>query len=160
MSSPTVSFPAFPFVNTPGQTDVILRASDGVDFYVHRAILSIVSPFFQTMFTLPQAEEPSGQLYPVIDVSETSVVLNRILRFFCPGTQLTVHSLEELQEVMEILISKYDMLCLVPSIQKHLEPYVSSQPLAVYAFAYIHGWKGRSKGNIEASAASVGQRRT
>ncbi|KAF7378360.1 BTB domain-containing protein [Mycena sanguinolenta] len=115
-----VPFPAFPFVNTPGQTDIILRTSDGVDFYVRLAILSLVSPVFETMFTLPQAEN-SSQIYPVID--------------------LTVDSLDELKEVIEILISKYDMQWLVPSVKKHLERYVTSDPITVYAYAYVHGWE-------------------
>ncbi|KAF7378364.1 BTB domain-containing protein [Mycena sanguinolenta] len=134
-----VPFPAFPFVNTPGQTDIILRTSDGVDFYVQLAILSLVSPVFETMFTLPQAED-SSQIYPVIDVQETSLVLDRILRFFYPCTQLTVDSLDELKEVIEILITQYDMQWLIPSV-KHLERYVASDPITVYVFAYMHGWE-------------------
>ncbi|KAJ6474968.1 hypothetical protein C8R45DRAFT_873978 [Mycena sanguinolenta] len=133
-------FPAPPFINIPGQIDVILRASDGVDFYVHRAVLSLVSPVFQTMFTLPQAEQLSSS-YPVIDVQEASPVLDRTLRFFYPGTELTVGSLDELQEIMEILISKYDMQCLARSVQRHLECYVASDPLAVYAFAGHYRWE-------------------
>ncbi|KAF7378362.1 hypothetical protein MSAN_00262500 [Mycena sanguinolenta] len=135
-----VPFPAFPFVNTPGQTDIILRTSDGVDFYVQLAILSPVSPVFGTMFTLPQAED-SSQIYPVIDVQEASPALDRALRFFYPCTQLTADSLDELTEVIEILISKYDMQWLIPSVKKHLERYVTSDPITVYAYAYVHGWE-------------------
>ncbi|KAJ6474983.1 hypothetical protein C8R45DRAFT_873999 [Mycena sanguinolenta] len=149
MSSPTPAtnepaegapFPAFPFVNTPGRTDIILRTSDGIDFFVHRAILSLVSPIFETMFTLPQAEDLS-QIYPVIDVQEASPVLDRALRFFYPGTQLTAGSLDELQELAQILISKYDMQCLIPSVKKHLEQYLASNPVGVYVCAYIFGWE-------------------
>ncbi|KAF7378367.1 BTB domain-containing protein [Mycena sanguinolenta] len=149
MSSPTpaanesvqrLSFPAFPFVDTPGRTDIVLRTSDGVDFNIQRAILSLVSPVFETMFTLPQAEDPSA-ISPVIDVQEASPVLDRALRFFYPGTQLTVGSLDELQDVIQVLISKYDMQCLAPSVQRHLERYLASQPLAVYVLAYMNGWE-------------------
>ncbi|KAF7378354.1 hypothetical protein MSAN_00261500 [Mycena sanguinolenta] len=109
-------------------------------FYVQLAILSLVSPVFETMFTLPQAED-SSQIYPVIDVQEASPALDRALRFFYPCTQLTVDSLDELKEVIEILISKYDMQWLVPSVKKHLERYVTSDPITVYAYAYVHGWE-------------------
>jgi BTB/POZ domain len=35
-------------------SDVILRSSDHVDFYVYKIVLSLVSPFFEDMFSLPQ----------------------------------------------------------------------------------------------------------
>ncbi|KAJ7855318.1 hypothetical protein B0H14DRAFT_2754775 [Mycena olivaceomarginata] len=140
-NSPALSapFPAIPFVDTPGQTDVILRASDGVDFYVHRTILSLMSGVFETMFGLPQAEE-CPPTPAVVDVQEESAVLDRALRFFYPGTSGTVESLGELREIIEILISKYDMQCLVPSAQRHLERYVAIAPVSVYVVAFIHRW--------------------
>ncbi|KAJ6474971.1 hypothetical protein C8R45DRAFT_873986 [Mycena sanguinolenta] len=135
-----VFVPGFPFVSTPGRTDIILRTSDGVDFYVHREILSLVSPVFETMFTLPQAEQPSA-VAAVVDVQEASPVLDRALRFFYPCTQLTVDGLDELKEITEILISKYDMQWLIPSVKKHFERYFASDPITVYVYAYMYGWE-------------------
>ncbi|CCM02519.1 uncharacterized protein FIBRA_04621 [Fibroporia radiculosa] len=43
---------SYPF--TKSTADVIMRTSDGVDFKVHRLILSEASPFFEGMFALPQ----------------------------------------------------------------------------------------------------------
>ncbi|KAJ7231052.1 hypothetical protein B0H12DRAFT_983047, partial [Mycena haematopus] len=128
--------------------DVILRASDGIDFYVHRTILSLVSPVFKTMFTLPQADDPSPTP-AVIDVQEESAVLDRALRFFYPGTQLTVGTLEDLKEIIQVLISKYDMQCLALSAQKHLERYVSIAPVAVYVFAYLHRWEDLARAAVK-----------
>jgi len=38
--------------NAP-DADTVLRSSDGEEFRVHRIILSLASPVFQGMFTLP-----------------------------------------------------------------------------------------------------------
>ncbi|KAJ7627871.1 hypothetical protein B0H17DRAFT_901672, partial [Mycena rosella] len=58
--------------------DAILRSSDDIDFHVHRIVLSLASPFFRQMLSLPQAEtEPSVAILPV---SESALVLDRALR--------------------------------------------------------------------------------
>jgi hypothetical protein len=62
---------------------------------------------------------------------EDAIPLDRALRFFYPATQPLVATLDELQESIEILISKFDMQCLIPSAKQHLERYIVSQPLGV-----------------------------
>ncbi|KAJ7208271.1 hypothetical protein GGX14DRAFT_365547 [Mycena pura] len=136
-SDPVPFAPTHPFSETAG-ADAILRSSDGVDFYVHRVILSLVSPVFETMFGLPQPE--SSPAIPVIDMQESSAALDLALRFFYPAAQPNVATLEKLQEVLEVVM-KYDMQCVVPMVKQHLEKYQSSRPLAVYAIAFRHRWK-------------------
>ncbi|KAJ7785692.1 hypothetical protein B0H16DRAFT_1487671 [Mycena metata] len=128
----------YPFVNAPA-ADAILRSADGADFYVHRAILSLVSPIFETMFQLPQPDATPA--IPVIDVQEPSRVLDRALRFFYPGAYPRVATLEELQEIIEVLVSKYDIQSVVPVAKQHLEKFSSAQPLAVYTVAFKHRWQ-------------------
>ncbi|KAJ7142775.1 hypothetical protein C8R44DRAFT_658320 [Mycena epipterygia] len=145
MSSPTpesdsqssILVPAYPFNIVNG--DVILRSSDGADFHVYKAILSLVSPVFQTMFTLPQSE--SSPIVPVITLQENSTILDRSLRFFYPGAQPTVATLEELRDVIEVLISKYDMQSIVPIAKQHFKKYISTHPVASYAVALTYEWK-------------------
>ncbi|KAF8273062.1 hypothetical protein EI94DRAFT_1564704 [Lactarius quietus] len=36
--------------------DIILRSSDQVDFHVYRVLLSKSSPFFKSIFSLPQPD--------------------------------------------------------------------------------------------------------
>ncbi|KAF7359669.1 hypothetical protein MVEN_00691100 [Mycena venus] len=136
--NPSIFVPIYPFSNAAG-ADTILRSSDGADFYVHRAILSLVSPVFETMFHIPQPE--SAPAVPVIDVSESSGALNRALSFFYPAAHANVATVEELKEVIGILVSKYDMQCVIPTVKLHLEKYRSSDPLAVYAIAAAYGWE-------------------
>jgi hypothetical protein len=136
-SDPPAFVPTYPFIEAAG-ADAIFRSRDGVDFYVHRTILSLVSPVFKTMFQLPQPE--SSPEVPVIDLEESSATLDHALRFFYPGTHPNTESLEELQEVIEVLM-KYDMQCMVPMVKQHLEKYHTSRPLAVYAIAFEQRWK-------------------
>ncbi|KAJ7457486.1 hypothetical protein FB451DRAFT_1564285 [Mycena latifolia] len=139
---PPVFVPASPFANALG-ADAILRSSDGADFYVHRAILAFVSPVFRDMFTLPQpATEPE---IPVISVQENSSVLDRALRFFYPGEQPAIGMLDELREVIEVLISKYDVQCVIPAAKQHLGKYMADQPLGVYAVALTYDWRDVAK---------------
>ncbi|KAJ6549090.1 hypothetical protein DFH09DRAFT_1366933 [Mycena vulgaris] len=130
--------PAFPF-DAP-DTDLILRSSDGVDFHLARAVLSLVSPVFRDMLSLPQPE--SAPTVPVIPVSEDASRLDRALRFFYPGAaQPAITTLDELRDVIEILVSKYDIEWIVPTAKQHLERYIGREPFAVYATASIHDWR-------------------
>ncbi|KAJ7925032.1 hypothetical protein B0H13DRAFT_2574349, partial [Mycena leptocephala] len=126
-----------PFADA-NSSDVILRSCDGADFYVHRAILALVSPVFQTMFALPQPESTAP--VPTIDVQESSATLDRALRFFYPGTHPLVATLDELHETIEILVSKYDMQCIVPTAKQYLEKFLVSDPLGVYGVAFLQRW--------------------
>ncbi|KAJ7037483.1 hypothetical protein C8F04DRAFT_1092624 [Mycena alexandri] len=128
----------YPFTKAPG-ADAILRSADGADFYVHRVILSLVSPVFETMFQLPQPD--AAPAVPVIDVQETSAVLDRALRFFYPGAYPRAATLEEVQEIIKVLVSKYDVQSVVPVAKQHLEKFCSARPLAVYAIAFQHRWQ-------------------
>jgi hypothetical protein len=91
------------------------------------------------MFALPQPE--SSPSIPSIPVQEGSAVLDRALRFFYPGAQPVVGTLDELREIFEVLISKYDIQCIVPTAKARLETYLIAQPVAVYAIAFNHEWK-------------------
>ncbi|KAJ7463493.1 hypothetical protein B0H11DRAFT_1922938 [Mycena galericulata] len=136
--TPPVFTPAFPFDNT-SKADAIVRSSDGADFYVHRAILALVSPVFRDMFSLPQPE--SSPDTPIIPVQEDAVVLDRALRFFYPGAQSVAATLNELRDIIQILVAKYDMQCVVPAAKTRLETHLAEKPVAVYAIAFNHQWK-------------------
>ncbi|KAJ7604692.1 hypothetical protein DFH06DRAFT_274985 [Mycena polygramma] len=136
--SPPVLVPTHPFTSNP-DADAILRSRDGADFYIVRAILSLVSPVFATMFRLPQPDPPLG--IPVVDMEENAVTLDKVLRFIYPGTEPIVVSLDDLRCIIELVIAKYDMQCEVPKSKQYLERYCSSDYLGVYAVAFKYGWK-------------------
>ncbi|KAK7024435.1 hypothetical protein VNI00_016286 [Paramarasmius palmivorus] len=95
--------------------DVILHTSDNVHFYIYRLILTLVSPFFRDMFTLPNPDASDANDgkkangLPVIPVTEDSVSLDRTLRFVYPGLKPPVLSTwEEVEPIFEAFI-KYQM---------------------------------------------------
>ncbi|KAJ6564894.1 hypothetical protein DFH09DRAFT_1363900 [Mycena vulgaris] len=130
--------PGPPF-NDP-DADVILRSSDGIDFRVHRVILSQASPFFKNMFPLPQPNsEPE---LPTISMAESSSVLEEVLRFWYPGAvPVAVRTLDKFREMAEILFLKYDMQFLVPRAKRDLRDYMAEDPVAVFAIACRLSWK-------------------
>ena len=86
-----------PFDDT--EANVVLRTSDNVDFYVYKDILKVSSPFFRTLFSLPQptaphplksqhnaviGDETTPEGLPIIPVSEGCEALEYVLRICYP----------------------------------------------------------------------------
>ncbi|KAJ6592773.1 hypothetical protein B0H19DRAFT_1245599 [Mycena capillaripes] len=127
-----------PFDNA--SADLILRSSDGIDFHVHRLVLSLASSVFTDMFTVPQPFSEPG--VPTVQMAESSVVLDMALRFWYPGAEPpTVQTLDELRAVLETLVMKYDMHFFLHAAKKHLRGYLEDDPVAVFAIACRHEWK-------------------
>lgn len=136
--------------------DVILRSSDKepTDFRAFKLLLSLSSPFFSEIFTLPQPTDPNASVYsdecvddpdtPVIQMTEDKQTLQLLLGLCLP---ISIHetprfsSLQEIQKVQEAAF-KFEM----EGIQKYLRAelvlprFIESQPLRVFAIAYRYGW--------------------
>ena len=115
--------------------DIVLKTTDGVsvdEFRVHTCILAAASPFFRDMFTLPQGEK----IIAVIPVSESSAVMDKLLRFVYPIPDPVITSFEELALVLEAAI-KYDFTIVVNALRKHLisPHFLQISPIRVYALA-------------------------
>ncbi|KAF7345764.1 hypothetical protein MVEN_01597000 [Mycena venus] len=119
--------------------DTIIRSSDGFDFRVHRVVLSQASPFFKDMFSLPQAASQAPE--PIV-VAESGRLFDRFLRVWYPGAQIVVafDGLEELGDIIELALSKYDMQFLSPILQNHLRMYRGAHYVGVFALACRYGW--------------------
>lgn len=131
--------------------DVILRSSDKepVDFRVFKLFLSLASPFFAMIFTLPQPNPPvyldeyeDGK--PVIQMSEDKHTLHLLLKFCYPialveGPRLS--SLQELQSITQAAF-KFEMEGVKNFARKALveSRFLESQPLRVFAIACRFGW--------------------
>ena len=92
------------------KADVILRSSDNVDFRVFKLFLSLASPFFATMFELPQPSEgkseDAGEIKDslvVIPVTEDSRTMDALLRFCYPCTLAKNPPLDHFKDVVNVL---------------------------------------------------------
>jgi hypothetical protein len=88
--------------------DVILQSSDQVDFHVYRIILSKSSPFFKSMFSLPQPDAANKQ--PVINLTENSRTIEVLLAFIYPVASVDTESLSLVDMIGALAAAKkYDM---------------------------------------------------
>lgn len=95
---------------TDAGADIIIRSSDLVDLRVHKLILSLGSPVFDTMFNLPQpSDAPTAQsALPIIAVSEGSRTMAKFLKLFYPAAEIDVDNLTDVGDMLE-LSTKYDV---------------------------------------------------
>ncbi|KAK7684440.1 hypothetical protein QCA50_012387 [Cerrena zonata] len=130
-----------PFDDTTAS--IVLRSSDGVDFYVYKEILKCASPFFRDMFSLPQSshteDEVSPEGLPIIPTPEDSESLDYILRLCYPlraPAQLTSLSLAE--KVMASAL-KYEIDKVVDLMKEELVGLGRSSPARLYMFSCRFG---------------------
>ncbi|KIJ65515.1 hypothetical protein HYDPIDRAFT_27516 [Hydnomerulius pinastri MD-312] len=127
------------------KADIILRSSDNIDFRVFKLFLSLASPFFETLFDIPQPIEESEEQemkdgLPVIPVSEDSKTLDALLRFCYPCTLAEDPKLEDLKDVIDVLeaAKKYSL----DTIEKKAAQAISNpkilevEPLRCFAIAH------------------------
>ncbi|KZS87873.1 hypothetical protein SISNIDRAFT_389314, partial [Sistotremastrum niveocremeum HHB9708] len=96
--------------------DLIIRTRDGVDFRVHRSLLSLASRVFRDMLTLDQTALPSSSPIHVVDVSEVSAHLEAILRYLYPYPSPVLTSLDQLVVLLEIA-DKYEFSVIMIALE-------------------------------------------
>ncbi|KAF8632924.1 hypothetical protein AX15_001644 [Amanita polypyramis BW_CC] len=71
--------------NSPAKADAILRSSNKVDFFIIKLLLSLVSPFFNDMFSSTHItpDETRGGI-PIIHIDEDSATLHCLLLLVYP----------------------------------------------------------------------------
>jgi len=137
-----------------------------VDFRVFKLLLTLSSPFFSDIFTLPQpppsvpgspyadevydldgtrSPDRRDRKIPVIQMAEDSETLRLFLGLCFP---ISVHprqtkftSLPQLQKVTEAAV-KFEMTSILTHLRQELlsAHFLESQPLRVFAVAYRYGW--------------------
>ncbi|KAK0221469.1 hypothetical protein IW262DRAFT_902655 [Armillaria fumosa] len=120
-------------------SDIILVSSDEVAFHAHKSILSLASPFFKDMFTLPQPMIIASK--PIISMAEDSEMLDKLLRLCYPVVDPSFANLTELFRVLTIMVRKYLMDDVARRARPELRKYVQEEPLRVFAIAYSLQWK-------------------
>lgn len=133
----------------PG-ADVILRASGGKELHAHKLVLSLASPVFENMFSIPQPATESSQL-PIIDVNDSPETLEQFLRVIYPVPNPPIHNVELLASLLR-LADKYDVKAIF-SAHKIYFPTISAGLLPVHEYAILCV-SGREK-EAEAAARRV-----
>ncbi len=65
--------------------NIIVRSSDLVDFRVHKSVLSMTSPIFKDLFSLPQpSDSETLDGLPMVQLSEDSELLNSLVSILYP----------------------------------------------------------------------------
>ncbi|KAF8258572.1 hypothetical protein EI94DRAFT_1754283 [Lactarius quietus] len=116
--------------------DIILRSSDLVDFRVHKSTLSISSPFFNDMFSLPQPplghDEMANEL-PVVQLSECSEVLLSLVTMLYPIPVVIPDSYDKALALLAAS-QKYDMSTVQSTIRSEMKSRNITTPTGVLAF--------------------------
>jgi hypothetical protein len=117
--------------------DFILRSGlPATDFHVHRLLLSLASPFFDQMLSLPQPSKDLANV-PTVEVSEPPDILQLLLQFIYPLPDPIIdNDLNTLILVLHAAI-KYDVLPAIESLRRQLvsERYLKQSPTRIYAVA-------------------------
>jgi len=129
--------------------DIILRAlgPPSRDFRLHKLVLSLASPVFKDMFSLPQPA-PDGSRTPsvagveIIEVIDSPDALDTVLRLIYPFTPPpSVRDLDALVDCL-VIADKYEIKAARLRLGGFLAQTDASQSLRVYAIASRFGFNG------------------
>ena len=113
--------------------DIILRASGGKEFHAHKLILSLVSPVFGDMFSVPQPPPTESTHLPIVDVDDPPKALEMFLQFIYPTRNPPINDIETLVSILR-LADKYNAKDVL-DVHKDYLPSTSPDfpPIQMYA---------------------------
>ncbi|TFY63458.1 hypothetical protein EVG20_g6301 [Dentipellis fragilis] len=128
--------------------DIVLRSSQWVDFRAHKLLLSLASPVFKSMLSMPQPNSPAdshdyaGGL-PVVRMSEDTMTLQHLLTAVYPLPVSLPGSYEDTILVLAAA-QKFEMKGALSSIRTAMRAsgiydLAREKPLQIYGLAYSHG---------------------
>ena len=126
--------------------DVVIRAAGTLDFRVHKPILSLVSPVFKDMFTLPQPPTNPPSALSRVDIGESPGPWENILRTIYPMPNPIIDDLDDLESLL-LAAKKYDMQFVIDSYIKSFESrdFIQRDLLHLYAIACACGFDDQAK---------------
>ncbi|KAH9993665.1 hypothetical protein BJV74DRAFT_884279 [Russula compacta] len=126
------------------RADLILQSSDRVHFRVFKIVLSLASPIFADMFSIPSPVSPNprhGDNIQVVPLTEDSEALDLSLRHIYPVQTPDVVPLRDASILAEFA-RKYQVDALGRFITRYLTENVEHDPVGVYAIAVTYGYRG------------------
>lgn len=134
--------------------DLILHASDGGKFAVHKIFLTTASPLLKRPLAagssspLPQfagiaVKSESGK--NVIELVEDSLTTERVLQYCYPLINPVLESLDDAQKVLDMM-KKFGMRGLMDRLRNLLvqQSFLDAEPLRVFAIAFRYGFETES----------------
>jgi len=123
--------------------DLIMQSSDHVPFYVHKSILSMSSPIFRDMFSLPQpADGEFVDGLPVVRLAEEAQVLHNLLTMIYPIPSVIPGEYDKALDLLAVS-QKYDMVAIQSSIRaemkNNLRPLTAAATFRAYGIASAKG---------------------
>ena len=125
--------------------DIIIQSCDFINFRVHKLVLSLSSPFFNDMFSLPQPSDQDvvdGLL--VVRLSEDADVLNRLLTMLYPIPSMIPNPYDKTLRLLAAS-QKYE----IDGVQSRIRAEIQGKNLPMptgaatfhaYVIASIGGW--------------------
>jgi hypothetical protein len=124
--------------------DAILRPSDGKELRVHKFILSLASPVFRDMFSLPQPTGSSPKI-PSIDIPESFDIIRPLVQHLYPCSPPEIPDLET-WAALYTAADKYNVEVVMDLLRGMLIPrFLETSPLRVYALASSWGFEEEAK---------------
>ena len=133
-----------PYDFSAADADAILCSSDGIEFRVHKVILSLASPVFQDVFGLPQPTDPRSPI-PVIDILEPSNVLRPFIQYLYPCSPPKVSDIS-MWEALYTTADKYIVEVVTDLLRDMLvSRFLEQCPQRVYTLAMHWGFEEEAK---------------
>ena len=144
-TEPTATVPLSPRFRAD-DADVVIRAVGKVDFHVHKCILSLVSPIFKDMFTIPQPPTDTPGVLPHVDVVDSPETWENILQIIYPMPHPTISKLHDLESLL-LAAKKYEMEFVIDLHKRSFEDrkFIRGDPLHLYAIACAGGFEDQAK---------------
>jgi hypothetical protein len=141
-SLPPAKLADAPFDDARPGEGITLQSSDNVHFHVSIFILSLVSPVFADMFSLPSppSQKPRDDAQ-VVPLSEHSTALDVVLRHLYPVRAPKGDSLHYACILTEFA-RKYQVEVLDDVITGYFTDSIERDPVGVYAIALAYEYKG------------------
>ena len=121
----------------PSDADVILRASGGKELHAHKLVLSLASPVFRDMFSVPQPSTGSSQT-PIVDVDDLPEALRMFLQIIYPIPNPLIDGAETFASVLR-LADKYDTKAVFDACNYYLPSIRNNSPLQSYGILCVCG---------------------
>ena len=120
------------------RADLILETCDGVHFRIFHNILSLASPIFNNMFSIPLPPSQKPDEVQVVRLSEDSDALDVALRHIYPVRPPKVADTLHCAGILAEFARKYQVETLDNFIIRYLTDSIESDPVGVYAIAVTY----------------------